>query len=92
MLLGGQVYKASGPKWRAVYELYSRPEWKDLARGYRAVMVADQGVGLQDGVCVLNRCAARFPLGQSIAHEAAHLVKRLMRCVNVRSGLMHANL
>lgn len=38
-----------------MYMLYSRPEWAELTRGYRAIMVADDD--LEMDTCVLNRRA-----------------------------------
>lgn len=48
-----QVYMSPGPKWKLVYDLYSKPEWDELAKGARAVMVPDDD--LEMDTCTLNR-------------------------------------
>jgi hypothetical protein len=46
MALDLQVYAGQGPKWRLMYALFSHPDWEQLSRQYKAVMVADENVGL----------------------------------------------
>ena len=41
-----QVYAGQGPKWRLMYALYTHPDWPRIARQYKAIMVADENVGL----------------------------------------------
>ena len=49
-----QVFRAAGPKWKLAYELAHKPEWPELTRGKKAIMVADDD--LEMDTCILNRC------------------------------------
>ena len=55
------VFPLRGPKWRLVWRLTQLPAWRELAAGYRAVMVADDD--LEVTTCSLNRQAGRQAAG-----------------------------
>ena len=49
-----QVFRASGPKWKLMYALYSLPGWGELTKDYGAIMVADDDLTMT--TCILNKC------------------------------------
>jgi hypothetical protein len=52
-----QVFRAAGPKWKLIYALYSMPEWAELSKGYKAIMVADDDLHMT--ACTINRLLLR---------------------------------
>ncbi|GAB4822225.1 hypothetical protein N2152v2_009271 [Parachlorella kessleri] len=48
-----KVFHAPGTKWKLVYSLYTMRHWRQLAQGYRAVMVADDDLDMD--TCVISR-------------------------------------
>ncbi len=47
------MFHAPGTKWKLVYSLYTMRHWRQLAQGYRAVMVADDDLVMD--TCVISR-------------------------------------